>query len=300
MPDEVTTQEVETQTDAATEPMTDDQLAAVFVEEPDGKPETTEGQTQEAAPGSDGTVAPAAEPTVDLGNGVKATVKDVLAWQASHGKVTQEFQTAAKMRKDLEPLMTLRDSLRANKPLAEAVVRLMDRKHDTAMLQRIAAVLSGQPDPVANGQQQSQDPRDAKLASYEQRLASFEADVAQQKADAAVVKEFDELKESNPELGTLSKPEWAAACSKIAGYIRDRGAQGYNVPIADAYAAITKANAAAFAFQKGQEDALAKAARDRKAPAPKVKAGVSGKAPPPKVSDMGEQEQEAFLRSRLS
>src|SRR3990167_7670789 len=148
MPEETETQDVGTgiQEDSAPE-MTDEQMGAYF---PDDKTEVdapVEGQQEPPADSATegGEVASGtqqAEPVIDL-NGEKVPLKDVLAWKESHGKVTQEFQSAAKMRADLEPLVQFKNAMRSNRELGQAVAALADKAGDPATLKKVMAVLNG-------------------------------------------------------------------------------------------------------------------------------------------------------------
>ena len=277
--------------------MTDDQLAAAFTDEGSGQQGAgAEGQPEGADSAKAGTQQP--DPMIDLGGDVgKIPLKDVMAWREAHGKVTQEFQTVAKMRKELEPLMGVRTTLQRNRPLADAVVTLMERAgQNPAVLQRVNAILSGQPDPATTP---PANPVEAKMLSMEQTIQQLQAKLDNQDADRQINSEFDELRDGNPELKALPPKEWTAIRAKIVDFMHAKGEEGFVIPANIAYSHLSKTGAVAFAKQQGQEEATLKAARDRKAPAPKAKGGTSGGAAGSAFAGKTEAEKDAELFRRL-
>ena len=296
-------EDAQTQTDGAgaeaavqDPPMSDAELVGALS---DDAASGSEGQSGDAQ-GSDAATGDAAtqEPMIDIG-GEKVPLKDVQAWRDSHGRVTQEFQNVAKMRKDLSPFLNVWNGLKSDKALASAVLGVMEKGKDPRTLKAISAILSGR-DP-AEALRPPADPVQAKIQTLEERLSAYEQKESQREADAALSSEFSALREGNEELKRMSAPEWAQAQQAIRAFLLEKGREGkWNIPVEIAYDHLSKRNAVAFALQAGQESAAAKAARDRKAPAPKVKAGAaSGSGKAKSVADMTDTERYEWLTNRL-
>ena len=256
-----------------------------------------------------GETPPTVEPTVML-DGKSVPAKDVMAWRESHQKVTQELQNVARMQKELAPLQQVVDFSRRNPQFREAFQAVADNASNPAVLAKILAATgrasAGAPAPGGQG------PASGVPPEFLGRLEQLENEIRSQKSEAQLGSAMERLRNTTPALKDLPPANWNMAQKAIHDFLSSYAGNdwllkfaGENVDwdriLKTAYYAASHENAVAFAYQKGQEEATAKAARNKAAPAPKPRGGSAGGAPPSNILESGtEEEQRAELMKMFS